>query len=239
MPIEQKKINYKFPRYQSNTINEFIQRRRFLVLLISLLFFLLLMPFLSETSIYSYSFDLSFSLVMIFCLYIIGHNRPLLLIAIILAASSIILNWIKAFSSLDYLLLAIDYFITMSFLALITIMALSYVIKDKVITNSTLCGAICCYLLLGLTWSFLYLLIDYFDPSAFTTLGTIQVLDDTSLQKYIYYSYITLTTLGYGDIVPNANLAKTFSWLEAVIGQIYLTVLIARLVGLHIAQKDN
>ena len=54
---------------------------------------------------------------------------------------------------------------------------------------------------------------------------------------YVYYSFITLTTLGYGDVSPLAAPVRTFAWLEAVVGQLYIAVLVARLVGLHIAQS--
>ena len=54
---------------------------------------------------------------------------------------------------------------------------------------------------------------------------------------FIYYSFVTITTLGYGDVTPVADVAKSFSFIEAVVGQIYLVVLVARLVGIHIAQS--
>jgi len=57
--------------------------------------------------------------------------------------------------------------------------------------------------------------------------------------NFIYYSFVTLTTLGYGDIVPSSELARTVSWLEAVYGQIYLTVLIAQLVALYIIHNKQ
>jgi hypothetical protein len=55
----------------------------------------------------------------------------------------------------------------------------------------------------------------------------------------LYFSFVTLTTLGYGDIVPVGNMARTFCWLEAVVGQMYIAVLVARLVGLHIANSSS
>lgn len=60
---------------------------------------------------------------------------------------------------------------------------------------------------------------------------------DERLRQFMYYSFVTLTTLGYGDITPVSPAAKSFSFIEAVTGQIYIAVLIARLVGLHIAHS--
>lgn len=56
---------------------------------------------------------------------------------------------------------------------------------------------------------------------------------------FIYYSFITITTLGYGDITPLTDVARSFAITEAVIGQIYLVLLVARLVGIHIAQSTS
>jgi hypothetical protein len=93
-------------------------------------------------------------------------------------------------------------------------------------------GALCVYLLLGLTFAFAFSALDAFAP------GAIAGIADTggaraTLGEYTYYSFVTLTTLGFGDLLPVSPLARTLSWAEAVIGQIYLTVILARLVALY------
>jgi len=65
------------------------------------------------------------------------------------------------------------------------------------------------------------------------------VFGETGFSHFVYYSYTTLTTLGYGDILPLTSPARTFSYMEAICGQIFLVVLVARLVGLHIAQSSR
>jgi len=57
--------------------------------------------------------------------------------------------------------------------------------------------------------------------------------------RFIYYSFVTITTLGYGDITPATELARAFSILEAVVGQLYLVVVVARLVGMHVSSKSR
>lgn len=105
------------------------------------------------------------------------------------------------------------------------------------ITRNTIFGAICGYLLLGLSWGYIYLLILYHHPGAFHP--SEPVLSQVSYEPIIYYSYVTLTTLGYGDIVAISVPAKTFSWLEAIAGQMYLTILIAALIGGFISQRTQ
>lgn len=215
---------------------QFIQNK-FLYLLVSLLFFFLAGPFFADTKLNSYIFGLFFTLILVFSVYTIEHNRRLLIIAIFLAAASFINYWIANIFFQNQFLFIIDYLVTILFLSTITYTALHYVIRDEVITGNTLYGAICGYLLIGLTWSFFYLLIYTYDPNSFFIPKNTFSNSEVKTQQFIYYSFVTITTLGYGDMTPMSYIAKTIAWLEAVTGQIYLTVWIAQLVGLHIAQR--
>jgi hypothetical protein len=85
-------------------------------------------------------------------------------------------------------------------------------------------------------WSFVYSVLESIHPGSFAT-GEGQI--EAGRRLYIYYSFVTITTLGYGDITPITDLANSFSFLEAVTGQLYIAILIARLVGIHIAQSMN
>ena len=107
------------------------------------------------------------------------------------------------------------------------------------ITTNKLVGSVCIYLLLGLIWGLIYLLIAHVSPDAFKGLTLSSDLSDT--WEYIYYSFVTLTTLGYGDISPVNAYARVLAYLEAIAGQLYIAILVASLVGAHIVgqQKDN
>ncbi len=83
-------------------------------------------------------------------------------------------------------------------------------------------------------WAFVFSVLESIHPGSFAV-GEVQIEAGRSL--FIYYSFVTITTLGYGDITPITATANSFSFLEAVTGQIYLVVLVARLVGMHIAQS--
>ncbi|MEM7198998.1 MAG: ion channel [Planctomycetota bacterium] len=95
-------------------------------------------------------------------------------------------------------------------------------------------GAICVYLLIGMTFAFLYYLLASFGPPP---LRTIIGPEAPRLATCLYFSFVSLTTLGYGDVVPQTAFARLFGSVEAVVGQVYLTVLVARLVGMHLAQR--
>jgi len=89
-------------------------------------------------------------------------------------------------------------------------------------------GGICIYLILGFLWSIFYMILCQLDPSAFKGL-----VGDDANHKLFYFSFTTLTTLGYGDILPVAPLAMTLTNLEAIIGQLYPAIAIAKLVSLY------
>lgn len=91
-------------------------------------------------------------------------------------------------------------------------------------------GAIAVYLLLGLAWAHGYAIVDTLIPGSFhSTVGSL-----FSVSEWYYYSFATLTTLGYGDIVPIKQVSRSLATGEALTGQLYLTVLIARLVALEV-----
>lgn len=124
------------------------------------------------------------------------------------------------------------------------------------ITSDKIGGAVCVYLLVGFSFSMIHLMIALADPNAYhNTLGSHAKVEDSTwdwpgseskrstrdnswLSKYplfVYFSFCTFSTVGYGDMIPISRLARSVSCLEATFGQLYLAVLVARLVGLHTA----
>ena len=108
-----------------------------------------------------------------------------------------------------------------------------HVLREDKITSDTLFGAVCAYLLIGHTWTTLYMLLEVLHPGSFYV-GTAQNPDHmVNISDLSYFSIVTLTTLGYGDITPVTSTARSFAALEALFGVMYNAILIARLVGLY------
>lgn len=119
------------------------------------------------------------------------------------------------------------------------------VFRAKDITSDILCGAICVYLLVGVVAGLLFVLIEYFQPGSFL-ISNWSANAVTQQQSFIhdpgwllYFSFVTLTTVGYGDVLPANAVARSAAVLLAVIGQVVLMVQIARLVGMHVAQDRD
>jgi hypothetical protein len=119
---------------------------------------------------------------------------------------------------------------------------LIFTLASRRVTFNTVCASLCIYMLLGLVWALAYSVVDLLIPGAFTwTLAGRSPTPRMRVGKgdtaVLYFSFATLTTLGYGDIVPTSPICRMLATVEAITGQLYLAVLVARLVGLHIAES--
>jgi hypothetical protein len=126
-------------------------------------------------------------------------------------------------------------------LAALVYEALRHLFRTRIVTFDTIAASLCVYLLLAVMWASIFSLIDVLQPEAFQfnieyTLDKPRMrFGDSDAVYAIYYSLVTITTLGYGDIVPVTGTARLAAALEAVMGSLYLAVLVARLVALHIS----
>jgi hypothetical protein len=126
------------------------------------------------------------------------------------------------------------------FLTFVAINILYSIMKSRQVTVDTLFGSFCVYILMGLVWASLYSLLESFVPGSFSIQYPspmpqhLQGHPGYNLPDFFYYSFVTLTTVGYGDVIPVNIHAKLLAVFEAVFGQLFIAVLVARLVGLHI-----
>ena len=133
--------------------------------------------------------------------------------------------------------------LTVLYLLLVNAAIMWDVLRGGRVTAQTLIGAACAYLLVGLTFCYVFLLIH--------SIGGVNVIHADSgeagpaalhpvgqeIDEYIYFSYVTLSTLGYGELIPSTPMVRVLAVAESMVGQLYLAMLVARLVGLHIVQS--
>jgi hypothetical protein len=106
------------------------------------------------------------------------------------------------------------------------------------LTFDSIAGAVCGYLFLGLGWAVIYSMIESFWPGSFEAgQSLISGEESTPRQVLTYFSFVTLTTVGYGDVLPVTPVTRTCAWIEAIMGQFYLAVIVAGLVSMLVTDR--
>jgi len=154
-----------------------------------------------------------------------------------LAAGIILLSGVDLNVRVPYLAALVDVMMVV-FAGLVVWRAYTVVMRRQRPVADRIVGAVCVYVLLGLAWAKTYEALDGVAP------GSFRFPADTAwaapgLLRYIYFSFVTLATVGYGDVGPVTALAGTLAWMEAITGQLYLAVTVARLVALSIADSST
>jgi len=210
-------------------------RGRFSFLLFSLLFLLIIHPFFMEHPLGSLLLNLLLSIILISGMYTIAEKKFTLHLALILVILTLASRWLGYVYEQNELLLGLGYFFAMAFFVVTTVLILVHIAREREVTANTIYAALSAYLLMALSWAFAFSLLELIQPGSFNFPDKSAVGHHFILARLIYYSHVTITTVGYGDITPKSFPARNFSNVEAIMGQIYMTVLVARLVSLQIS----
>jgi len=180
----------------------------------------------SDLPLYS---DVTFTLVALSGVAIARGQPHLFASAVFVGAIAVMACWIASSTpSIPWLLTADASHI--AFTLLLVIVLLNQVFRQGHVTHIRIQGAVAAYVLLGLGWAHVYHIVDILHPGSFSiTNGSPLDIGDC-----LYFSFITLGTVGYGDITPVRQVARSLATSEALTGQLYLAILIARLVGMEL-----
>lgn len=177
------------------------------------------------------------TVVLVSSVVVLGGDRRSLWIAIILLTPTLISRWANHFwpsvaSGAGFELFGLAFF------SFVIARLLTHVIRAPQVDRSVLCAAISGFLMLGMAWALAYLAVARSDPAAFNFSpvppGGAAAMDGLTA---LYFSFITLCTVGYGDITPVSRGARMLAVLEAVTGLFYMTVLVSRLVSIYTPQR--
>lgn len=202
-----------------------------------LLFFLVSLMIVSIVSVRNfmvYSLVVSFLSLAVYAimLSILKAHRFLFTAYIACASMALLFHYLAVFvlNSMPLGITAMIVYIVM--IGIIIIFMIRRIFSEKLVTGDTIKGGISMYILIANWWQLVYYFVWVLDPGAFsfTTGGAHQA-------DFLYYSITTMTSVGFGDILPRSYPARVFSMLQAVVGQLYPAVFVARLVGLHIAGR--
>ena len=208
---------------------------RFLFLTVLIVALIVLSPFLEGFTGLKLSMGLFFSIIFITTIYAVSQKRTHLIIAVILVIPALFALWSKEIA-ISNTYVTIGYVCGLILFAFAIILILKFIFSHQEVTRHTISAAVVVYLLIALMWTYIYRLIVILYPASFA-IAHDKLLDAESI--YLYFSLVTITTLGYGDITPVRSQAVALSVLEAITGQIYLVVVVAWFVGLYVSKKSR
>ena len=173
--------------------------------------------------------NLTNTFVVLSAVAAVGRSALSFLVVLGLALPALTLRWLSFESGNSMLFDVALHFDAAIYLATIALL-LRYVFDREVLTSDRLWGAASAYLMIGVLWSFLYAIVDRAHPVSFSIRGSAGSME---LADLLYFSFSTLTTTGFGDIVALTRPARSAVIIESIIGQLFLAILIARLVGVY------
>jgi Ion channel len=205
--------------------------------LIALILFFASAPFVESMPLGFILDDSLMTLVLMLGALAVGQKRWALTVAGVLAVPAVAARWMFHLFP-DLVPNEIFLILGLLFVTFVIARLMVFILRAPLVNSEVLCAGLSAYLLLGLLWSFAYALVAKLDPHAFIT--TISSLADKPVIgfKALYFSLITLSTVGYGDIVPVSNVARMLAAMEAITGTLFIAVLIARLVALYSSQHS-
>jgi len=209
-----------------------ILKGRFSLLLFSMALMFFVAPLLSASQGLLDKTIQIFSWIVLFsCLRAITERREFFILMVGLSLLNMAIGIPEMFSENGAAVFrTAGFLVRLLYFSLVFLSVMKYVLNKSPVCGDKICGAISAYILMGIIWAVVYGLFEHLHPGSFSGPG----VSDGGGMWALYYSFTTLTTLGYGDITPVLSAAQSYAFMEAACGQIFLTVLIARLVALQI-----
>ena len=204
-----------------------------LTLLLCMLVFLLFVvtPLVTSAAIRSELGTAFFSVLSLMGVATVARRRSVVVLVATWALLSIVFDWVARYSTTEQIQI-VDVGLRTSFIVLLSVVVTLQVFRPGDVTHHRVQGAIVVYLLAGIAWGYAYEVVAIVNASAFSGKNPL-LLPFARPGVFRYYSFETLTTLGYGDILPVSPIARSLASCEAIFGQLYPAAMIARLISLE------
>lgn len=208
-------------------------------LLFWLFVYLVVSPFLTTLPHSRYIFQFVLTLVLLFAVFAVHRKKGIMTLAVTLMALTLVFHWMGVFGVFHYSR-QVSHLIMVLYLGTLVYSFFRAIFSTTKVTSGLICATLCLYLIIGLLWGSLFALLEAIAPGSFSG----GVLDHASsmpdrLRSFVYFSFITLTTLGYGDITPQTQGAGALCQAEAIVGQFYIAVLVARFVSMYGSEMNK
>ncbi len=231
--MENTKTTVENTKTTMQTVDQFVDRygkQRYLA--ISLVCYLIADAFMPENRILTYSI---LGMLIVSGPMATGRSPRQRLLTIALAVMMVAVGYASTLTDGYHLRFIAHIFGVAFFGNLIYLISWALLVVQTRVTGETLWAAVNVYVLFGMMFAFLYSAVIVLEPGAFGG-GILENENQELTQSMVYYSFVTMTTLGYGDITPKIHAAATLAYVQALIGQLYVAILIARLVSMYNTQ---
>jgi hypothetical protein len=217
-------------------------RHRFGILFALLISTLLIPPYFQSSPWINTLWSGLFTCVLVWALYSIAGTRRILLLAALVLIPTLASTWLVE-DSHQKILAYIDNITNIIYFGLICFFLSKYMLISSRATLEVIFAAMCLYIMLAVLWAAIYTNLELYYVGAFSFEGQLSTeagIDSTGLfRQMIYYSFVTISTLGYGDILPVHRVAQNWAAVETMIGQFYIAIILARLVSLYTVEGQR
>lgn len=220
-------------RIQDMILSGISNTTRFLILVCIIFIEISSSPFLDLFAVSKFYFDILNTTILISIVFALNQNKRYVVTSALLVTPLILSIWLSRVSGLSGIV-PVGLFFSILFFIYTAIHILKFILSREYVSLDVILGAIAVYLMMGMVWAISYGFLEIINPDSFNFGSHRESLESYT---FIYYSFVTLTTLGYGDITPATPIAQSLTIVEALIGQIYLVVVIAWLVGMFTSEK--
>ena len=210
-------------------------KNKYILLLVSIILFLIVPAFIVNNVFLKFLIVFILLAILLFqSVLVVFNNKKYAIVGVVFGLLALIASWIAYYYPYEAkILLTLADTLFFLFFLFIIIILISHLIKSKQVEKETIIIASSIYFLLGIIGGFIFEICYHLIPNS------LNIPSDISLQvsDFVYFSFTTMTTLGYGDITPIVPQTQTIAILLSVIGQLYLTIVVALLIGTYISRK--
>jgi len=206
-------------------------KSRFIYIIIAIMLVILVSPYIRHTGPAGHLLaTLLATMIPLTSFYALTADRKRAIVILLIAVPFVLLDAMSLLLSNRYLLLAALSFGTLLYFYIVVLLVRN-LLSYRVITAELIYCAIATYFLIGIMWAGIYMVVEGISPGSFSGIS--------NMSDLVYFSFVTLTTVGYGDISPQTILARRLAVFEAAMGGIYLAVIIAMLVGRYMSMEEE
>ena len=204
-------------------------KSRFIYIILAIVLVMLVNPFIRQTGKIGYFFaTMLITMIPLASYHALNEDRKRAFTILLIAAPFVILDGINMFFANRYLMVVAYSFATILYFYIVVLLVRN-LLSQRIITANLIYCAISIYLLIGIMWAGLYVVLEGISPGSFSGIS------DTA--DLVYFSFVTLTTVGFGDVAPLSILVKRLAVFEAAMGGIYMAIIIAMIVGRYMSMQ--